>query len=151
MKRVIKLTESDLIRIVKRVINESMGQNNFKVGQKFSQVHNRQYIMAIGYRGAASGAGAVNYNDFQFDNPKVVNVSNEGVTLQIEDGFYNPNDVWKKDQNETRLRSNFCITIPYNKIQEVRDNQIMISITNSSVKSYIDENCSKLKSVKSYS
>jgi hypothetical protein len=148
MKKVIRLTESDLVKIVKRVINESMSQNNFKVGQKFSQVHNRQYIMSIGYRGASSGMGAVNYNDFQFDNPKVVNVSNDGVTLQIPWGSYNPNDVWKNGQNETRLSNNFCMTIPYNLIQEVRSNQLMISMKNSSIKSYIDENCSKLKTVK---
>ena len=146
MKKVVRLTESELMRIVKRVIRESMSEKNFNVGQKLTQIHNRQYMMAIAYREAASGMGAANYNDFQFDNPEVVLVSKDGVTLKIPYGSYNPNDVWKNGQIEIRLKDNCCMTIPPDKIQEVRDGQLMVSIRNSSLRNYIDNNCSKLKS-----
>lgn len=140
MKKTIRLTESDLIRIVKKVLSEGVNQNNFKAGQKFDEIHNRQYVMSKGYSTAASGGGAINYNDFSFRRPEVVEVSNNMVKFRLDYGDYNPNDVWKKGQQDLFLNK-FCLSVPYNKIQEIRENQVMISIPNSLIKSYIKTPC----------
>ena len=140
MKKVIRLTESDLIRIVKKVLSEGVSQNNFKVGQKFEEIHNRQYIMAKGYSTAAIGGGANNYNDFTFRRPEVVEVSNNMVKFRLDYGDYNPNDIWKEGQKDLFLNK-FCLSVPYDKIQEIKQSQVMISIPNSLMKSYIKTPC----------
>lgn len=96
--------------------------------------------MSIVYRTAVSGGGTYKINDFEFGYPIVTNVSQNEVTLKIDYGFYNPNDIWKQGQKEIRLNE-FCLKLPYNKIQEIRDNQIMVSISNSNIKSYIKSPC----------
>ena len=65
MKKIIRLTENDLTRIVKRVINESKSRINFKIGQTFDEVHNRQYIMALSGSAAADDKREL-YNKFEF-------------------------------------------------------------------------------------
>ncbi len=140
MAKVIRLTESDLARIVKRVLSEGLGQGNFKVGQTFEDVNNREFIMSKSYANASSGQDAQNYNDFDFDKPKVVAVDKDGVTLKLDYGYYNPNETWKEGQTETRL-SNFCLKIPFQRIIEVRDNQLMVSINNTTVGLYLDKGC----------
>jgi hypothetical protein len=143
MKKIIRLTESDLINLVKRVINESKGQSNFKVGQTFDEIHNRQYIMALGYKAAAIGLRDL-YNDFEFSRPKVIAVDNKGITLKISSGFYYPNDTYKPTQKAVRL-NDFCLNIPYSSIQEIRSNQLMVSIDNSNIGNHIDKDCNNEK------
>jgi hypothetical protein len=140
MKKVIRLTESDLIKLVNRILSEGVGQNNFKVGQKFDEVHNRGYIMAKSYRTAGSGGGVQLYNDFVFRSPKVERLSNNSVTFKIDYGYYTPTDVWKKGEKETNL-NNFCVTVPYNKIGEIRSNQVMVNLSNPEIGSYIESPC----------
>jgi hypothetical protein len=127
--------ESNL-KLKKGIMNEGLSQTNFKVGQKFKEVHNRQFIMSKSYLTAGKGGGAHNYNDFAFNNPIVLKISNVGITLKIDSGMYNPNDEWKNGQKFEEV-DDFCLEIPYNKMQEIRDNQLMLVIPNSSFKSYI--------------
>jgi hypothetical protein len=150
MKKIVRLTETDLTRIVKRVLNEQLvkqpinegnGQGGYKVGRVFDEVHNRQFIMSLNYSGAGRGSSDT-YNDFEFRNPKVVSVGKDGLILKITSGFYNPNDVYKSGQKYDNL-SDFCLRIPYHSIQEVRENQLMVSIPNNYVDLYLDKGCTE--------
>lgn len=143
MKKIIRLTENDLTRIVKRVINESKSRINFKIGQTFDEVHNRQYIMALSGSAAAGGRGEL-YNKFEFSKPKVIAVDNKGIKLKVSSGYYYPNETYKKTEKAVHL-NDFCLNIPYSSIQEVRSNQLMVSINNSIIGNYIDKDCNDEK------
>lgn len=126
--------------VSEQILSEGVGQNNFKMGQTFDEVHNRAYNMAKEYRTAASGGGAKNYNSFEFRDPKVYGLSNSDVTFRIDYGYYIPTEVWKKGEKETNL-NNFCLTIPFNKIGEIRGNQVMVNLSNTEIASYIQSPC----------
>lgn len=143
MKKIVRLTESDLVNIVKRVLNEGMGQGNFKIGQTFEEVHNRQFIMSLNYSAAGRDSDDT-YNDFEFRNPKVVSVDKDGLILKIFSGFYNPNDIYRSGQEYVNM-TDFCLRIPYHSIQEVSENQLMVSIPNNYVDLYLDEGCTEYK------
>jgi hypothetical protein len=150
MKKIVRLTETDLTRIVKRVLNEQLvkqpinegnGQGGYKVGRVFDEVHNRQFIMALNYGAASRGSDDV-YNDFEFRKPKVVSVDGKKIVLKIGSGFYNP----KSQKIGTYVNlSEFCMSIPYDKIQEIRENQLMVSIPNPMLQFYLDEGCTEYK------
>lgn len=152
MKKIIRLTENDLTRIIKRVMNEQknnkqnineghLHQGNFGVGQKFDEVHNRQFIMSLNYSAAGRGSTDV-YNDFEFKEPKIVSVDGKQIILKIASGFYNPAS--QGTGNFVNL-SEFCMSIPYDRMQEIRENQLMVSIPNPNLQFYIDNGCTKYK------
>lgn len=130
-------------RMVKRLLNEGMGPGNFKVGQVFDEVHNRQYIMSLNYSAAGRGSDDV-YNDFEFVSPKVVSVDKDGITLKITSGYYDSSDTHNQASKYVNL-SDFCLVVPYSNIQEVRENQLMISTVNSMVQYRVDKGCTAYK------
>jgi hypothetical protein len=119
-------------------VNEGFQASNFKVGQKFKEVTNRGYIVGQGYNTASSGGGAKNFNDFSFNDPKVLKVSNDGIVLRLDYGDYNPYNEWKRNQIYKHL-GHFCLVIPFQKIQQVEDNQLHVSIMNEGLDAYITE------------
>lgn len=128
-------------RMLKRLLNEGMGPGNFKVGQKFDEVHNRQYIMALNYGAASRGSYDV-YNDFEFKDPKIVSVDGKQIILKIASGFYNPAS--QGSGNYVNL-SEFCLSVPYDKMQDIEENQLMVSIPNPMIQFNIDKGCTAYK------
>lgn len=120
----------------KNLLTERVNSSTFKMGHIYDEIHNRQYVAAKGYMRAGAGGGAVNYNDFSFSDAKVVKIENDTIVFLVEYGHYNTNDIWKDGQNEIYVDHIFLV-IPLKLIQEVRDNQVMISISNSNLSKYI--------------
>ena len=124
-----------MIRL-KNLLSEQVNSSTFKMGHTYDEIHNRQYVMAKAHMKAATGGGVTNYNDFSFSSAKVVRIENGTIRFLVNRGHYNPNDTWKNGQKSIYV-DHFFLVIPLNLIQEVRDNQVMLSISNSNLSKYI--------------
>jgi len=84
MKKIVKLTESDLMRIVKRVINEDMGEEQIVIGSRYPGV-----IMELGETASPQDIIEL-YNYYVDEATPLVSYSEDGFVN--EDGDVSPED-----------------------------------------------------------
>jgi hypothetical protein len=132
MKKIIRLTESDLTRIVKRVISEqsTYSKKDFWVGRKFTEVTNRAYIMGANYNDAKNQIGEGDRNDFEFNNVEVVAANNKEFVIKVGFGTYNPKDN-RSEKGESVSKSNFYLSFKYDDVQDVKNKQLQVKEYNS--------------------
>ncbi len=91
MKKIIKLTESDLTRIIKRVINEDMGEEQIVIDSRYPGV-----IMELGETASPQDIIEL-YNYYVDEATPLVSYSEDGFVN--EDGDVSPEDAILDDLN----------------------------------------------------
>ena len=135
MKRIIRLTESELTRIVKRVISES--NTNIKIGSKIPRITNRLYIMGRGYRFIET-MGDKRENEFEINNAVVSTKTPNGYIVKVSYLFFDPkNDRKTSEKSVYETLRDVCLRIDNKDIIEYSNNVLQVRWSNEFIKSRV--------------
>ena len=150
MGKIVRLTESDLVKLVKKVIKEqdglvSTGINYVNkliektyIGKKINLL-NRMFIYSKEMETVNIRGGMTNYNEDislnQFDcSPILISVTPDAYYVKVDYLSYDPKDERKRgEKGEYKNLNNVCLKIPKNQVISFEDGVMQVRWYNSFV------------------
>jgi hypothetical protein len=137
MKKIIRLTESDLTRIVKRVIKESTV--NLTVGSKISEITNRLYVMGRAYR-FSDIMKDKRENEFEINDATVTKKTSNGYVIKVRYVHFDPKNDRKLGETGTyKTLNDVCLRIDNDDIIEYKGGILQLSWSNSFIEGRVTD------------